>query len=199
MPFTKSVREKGSTSMARMTFQNSKESFDLVAQIKPEGGDAENSVANAIHILAWVTIIGGLILGFLLGKDPYYDEFSFALAVVYWAAGIVTGIMLMGFAEIIRLLQLNATKEYKVYCNKTIFAQTTQENPAKNDTQVSGATDKKTIVEQDVSSVNQVEKEAHFVTRPEDTLECPLCGKKQSSKRGVCFDCGARFIFDDEK
>lgn len=185
--------------MSRMTFQNSKESFDVVAQIKPEGGDAENSVASAIHILAWVTIIGGLILGLILGKNPYYNEFSFALAVVYWAAGIVTGIMLMGFAEIIRLLQLNATKEYKVYCNKMIFVQTAQENPTKNDWQTSVVADKEKTVEQDVSSVNQVEKEAHFVSRPEDMLECPLCGKKQSSKRGVCFDCGAKFIFDDEK
>ena len=54
-------------------------------------------------------------------------------------------------------------------------------------------------MEQDVSSVNQVEKEAHFATRPEDMLECPLCGKKQPSKRGCCFECGAKFIFDDEK
>ena len=88
-----------------MTFNNPEESFDFVAKIKSEGGDTENGVAIAIRILALITIIGGLILGFILGKDPYYDEFSFALAVVYWAAGIVTGIILLGFAEIIRLLQ----------------------------------------------------------------------------------------------
>ena len=64
-----------------MTFNNPEESFDFVAKIKSEGGYTENGVASAIRILALITIIGGLILGFILGKDPYYDEFSFALAV----------------------------------------------------------------------------------------------------------------------
>ena len=76
------------------------------------------------------------------GKDPYYDEFSFALAVVYWAAGIVTGIILLGFAEIIRLLQINATKEYKVYFDKMAFAQTMQKTAAKADTEASCNADK---------------------------------------------------------
>lgn len=125
-----------------MTFNNPEESFDFVVKIKSEGGDTENGVASAIRILALITIIGGLILGFILGKDPYYDEFSFALAVVYWAAGIVTGIILLGFAEIIRLLQINATKEYKVYFDKMAFAQTMQKTAAKADTEASCNADK---------------------------------------------------------
>ena len=125
-----------------MTFNNPEESFDFVAKIKSEGGDTENGVASAIRILALITIIGGLILGFILGKDPYYDEFSFTLAVVYWAAGIVTGIILLGFAEIIRLLQINATKEYKVYFDKMAFAQTMQKTAAKADTEASCNADK---------------------------------------------------------
>ena len=134
--------ERKGESIAMMTFNNSEESFDFVAKIKSEGGDTENGVASAIRILALITIIGGLILGFILGKDPYYDEFSFTLAVVYWAAGIVTGIILLGFAEIIRLLQINATKEYKVYFDKMAFAQTMQKTAAKADTEASCNADK---------------------------------------------------------
>ena len=134
--------ERKGESIAMMTFNNSEESFDFVAKIKSEGGDTENGVASAIRILALITIIGGLILGFILGKDPYYDEFSFTLAVVYWAAGIVTGIILLGFAEIIRLLQINATKEYKVYFDKMAFAQTMQKTAAKTDTEASCGADK---------------------------------------------------------
>lgn len=134
--------ERKGESIAMMTFNNSEESFDFVVKIKPENGDTENGVASAIRILAWITIIGGLILGFILGKDPYYDEFSFTLAVVYWAAGIVTGIILLGFAEIIRLLQINATKEYKVYFDKMAFAQTMQKTAAKTDTEASCGADK---------------------------------------------------------
>ena len=182
-----------------MTFNKTEEAFDFVAKIKPEVGNAENSVASAIRILAWVTIIGGLILGFFLGKGPYDNEFSFTIAVIYWAVSIVTGIMLMGFSEIIRLLQQNAEKEYKIYCKKLDISQSLCETKVKNAAQVLDGSNIKNTAEQNVPSFNQAEKEVHFATRPADTLVCPLCNSKQYANRSVCFDCGARFIFDDEK
>ena len=185
--------------MAQMNLQNSKESFELVANAKPTGGDTENSVASVIRALAWVTIFCGLILGFLLGKDPYDDEFSFVRALIYWFAGFVSGMMLMGFSEIIRLLQLNATKEYSVYCNLKNVVPMAQEPVMQTEAPASAASVQETAVEQDIVSVNESEKAVHFATRPKDAVVCPLCGTRQQVNRIVCFTCGVKFIFDDEE
>ena len=84
------------------------------ATVRPYAGTAENAVGKALRILAWITMICGLILGFTFGKDAY-GEFSFGAALLYWVAGVVTGILQLGFAEIIRLLQTIASNSYRIY------------------------------------------------------------------------------------
>lgn len=62
-----------------------------------------NLVSTIFKVLAWIVFIGGFIAGILLGKDSNGD-FSFGVALVYWTAFFVAGMIYYGFAEIIQLL-----------------------------------------------------------------------------------------------
>lgn len=72
-----------------------------------------NSLSTAFKALAWIIFIGGFISGIVFGrvevtKGYYYTytetEFSFTLALIYWAASFIGGMFFLGFSEIIRLL-----------------------------------------------------------------------------------------------
>ena len=60
--------------------------------------------------MAWIIFIGGLIAGIVLGNVDVsysyytYKEFSFAIALTYWAISFISGMVFLGFAEIIQLL-----------------------------------------------------------------------------------------------
>ena len=62
-----------------------------------------NSVAGLLKVIAIITYVGAFILGIVFGKDNWGD-FYFGVALIYWAAGFVSGSMFLGFAEIVRLL-----------------------------------------------------------------------------------------------
>lgn len=38
--------------------------------------------------------------------------------------------------------------------------------------------------------------DVHFAVRPAGTLVCPLCDTRQRSDRVVCYQCGARFLYN---
>ena len=66
-----------------------------------------NGVATAIRVIAVITFILGFIVGIAAGMVDvgYRDtEFYFSVALTYWVVTAVSGIMLLGFAEIISLL-----------------------------------------------------------------------------------------------
>ncbi len=70
----------------------------------------QNAVATALSIIACIIFIGGFIAGIGLGYvevEGYYSsytEFSFKAALIYWAASFISGMLFLGFAEIIQLL-----------------------------------------------------------------------------------------------
>lgn len=68
-----------------------------------------NTMANILTAIAWIIFIAGFIAGIALGNvetGVYYThtEFSFAVALIYWAVSFISGIFILGFAEIIKLL-----------------------------------------------------------------------------------------------
>lgn len=84
---------------------------------KSEEKKENNAVALALKVIAWIIMIGGFIAGIVLGnvevtKGYYYTytdtEFSFTIALTYWAVSLISGIFILGFSEIIKLL--NAIK-----------------------------------------------------------------------------------------
>ena len=72
----------------------------------------ENKVAKVLTGIAYAIFIIGAILGFAMGytKDILDDtySFSFAVAVAWWCVSFIGGMLMLGFAEIIKLL--NAIK-----------------------------------------------------------------------------------------
>ena len=72
----------------------------------------ENKVAKVLTGIAYAIFIIVAILGFAMGytknipEDTYY--FSFAVAVAWWGVSCIGGMFMLGFAEIIKLL--NAIK-----------------------------------------------------------------------------------------
>ena len=77
--------------------------------------DASNSYTNPIviifKIIAIITFVLGFFGGLIFGNQPVISlyssrtEFSFAVALTYWAVSFISGLMFLGFAEIIQLLQ----------------------------------------------------------------------------------------------
>lgn len=72
----------------------------------------ENKVAKVLTGIAYAIFIIGAILGFVMGytKDILDDtySFSFAIAIAWWCVSFIGGMFMLGFAEIIKLL--NAIK-----------------------------------------------------------------------------------------
>ena len=88
----------------------------------------QNAIAGLLRVIAWITFIGGFFAGIALAnvEIPYtyisgsYTEFSFPLALAYWAGFFVSGTVFLGFAEIIQLLQQLIDKE-EINENKIII------------------------------------------------------------------------------
>ena len=59
----------------------------------------KNSTVTAVNVLAWLTLVGGLILGLL---TVFYDFFA---ALPYLGIAVAGFIVLRGFAEVIKLLE----------------------------------------------------------------------------------------------
>ncbi len=69
-----------------------------------------NTVSIVFKILALIVFVCGFIAGIVLGQTEviglysHYTKFSFAAALSYWAISFVSGMIFIGFAEIIQLL-----------------------------------------------------------------------------------------------
>ncbi len=74
---------------------------------KDEGG---NVIAKVLTCIAWIVFVGGFLVGIALGNVEvegyysYHKEFSFAIAFGYWCTSFISGMVFLGFAEIIKLL-----------------------------------------------------------------------------------------------
>ncbi len=88
------------------------EEYEAVKQVSEINNvqQENNTVADILTAIAWITYIGGFFLGCFLGnievEGVYYShsEFSFAVAIIYWCAALISGTIFLGFAEIIKLL-----------------------------------------------------------------------------------------------
>jgi len=63
----------------------------------------DNIIASILKKIAWCVFIVGAIAGLALGNLGYRG-FSFGITLIYWFASFISGITLLGFAEIIQLL-----------------------------------------------------------------------------------------------
>ena len=103
----------------------------------------KNSMAKTLHTLAYIIffvgIIGSLILGAAMPTVDYSytlygglrtdDAYNFALAIAGIVASIISGVLFLGFAEVIDLLQeiANGQKDMQVGSNSAGMPQTQEE------------------------------------------------------------------------
>lgn len=62
-----------------------------------------NTIATIFSVIAVFIFILGLFLGIVLGDAIGY-KFSIGVALICWGSGFVVGMLMLGFAEIIKLL-----------------------------------------------------------------------------------------------
>ncbi|MCL7749203.1 hypothetical protein [Halalkalibacter alkaliphilus] len=78
----------------------------------------KNKIAIAIKVIAVLQIIVGFFAGLIAANVEVsytyltgtYTEFNWTIAIIWWLASIITSIFLLGFAEIVHLLQKIADK-----------------------------------------------------------------------------------------
>lgn len=93
-------------------FLSKKEPPRIRSHVSSGGDEEKDPIAVALTVVAWIVFVGGFIAGIVLGKQPVVSswgsvkntEFSFALACLYWVLSGITGLMFLGFARIIKLL-----------------------------------------------------------------------------------------------
>jgi len=72
-------------------------------------------MAQALKIIGWVSIIGGLIVGIILGyqTDPIASliyktsakTFQFAVAISWWLSGAISGLVFIAFGRMLDYLE----------------------------------------------------------------------------------------------
>ncbi len=67
---------------------------------------SSNGIAIALTVIAILTYTVGFILGIVLG-----NQLGFSYTVIWWTASVVSGTMILGFAEIIKLLDKINSKQ----------------------------------------------------------------------------------------
>ena len=67
----------------------------------------ENTISKILSAIAWITFIFGFIAGIVAGASTFeYSEiFSWSLAFTWWCSSFISGMIFLGFAEIINLLE----------------------------------------------------------------------------------------------
>lgn len=111
-----------------------------------------NKIALPLYIIGWITIVGGLFLGFsnmntmvpetdMFGDTTMVEGVSWTTFFIYFFAGLISGIMMFGFAEIVNLLdksnrtqeRIEAQMKHKVKLEKDPIIEKTpvKEDPSK--------------------------------------------------------------------
>lgn len=156
-----------------------------------------NVTSKIIRIIGLISIIGGvislLILGgiFTIKVGTYYthEEYNWYIAIIGSVSSFVEGIIFLGFAEIINLLQANCDKQAEIIreikntensLSKTIIVNNTPKQTTNGDSTSNNDTD--------LNNNNKLSTETNNSTH---TWRCAKCNKMISEL--PCPYCGDNF------
>lgn len=75
-----------------------------------------NRIAKVILWIGIIEIVLAFIVGIVIGKpESTYDSFSWGTAFSWWGAGFISGMLIIGFAEIISILHETRYYTYQSY------------------------------------------------------------------------------------
>lgn len=78
-----------------------KYSLDGYGEVKRDGNSTD-VIVKIIKVVAYIVFVVGFISGIVLGVDEYGDISG--MMIVWWSLFFIYGIIMLGFAEIIKLL-----------------------------------------------------------------------------------------------
>lgn len=90
-----------------------KEPFSMPSKTNKKSNDTQNKIAVAIRVISILTYICGFIAGIVFAANqPSYsslygshsNHFSWVVAFIWWGASFISGTFILGFSEIIKLL-----------------------------------------------------------------------------------------------
>lgn len=96
------------------------EEYERILSLNNVDNVENNKIANILTVIAVIIFVLGFILGIVFASDSgeynhyysgYSPDFSFATAIAYWAISFISGMMMLGFAEIIKLLHKLTVKK----------------------------------------------------------------------------------------
>ncbi len=97
--------------------------YNAQQQAEAEGKNSfhpekKNGVAILLQVIAVVTYLAFFILGLVVGDESsagemysYSNDFDVVSMFIYWITGFITGTFTLGFAEIIKLLEIIKNKK----------------------------------------------------------------------------------------
>ncbi|MNW31435.1 hypothetical protein D3C74_83500 [compost metagenome] len=75
-----------------------------------------NKVADTLLWTGTIIIILALIAGYVSGQPGNrYDDFLWGTALTWWGGGITSGILIIGFSEIVKILHESRHYTYQSY------------------------------------------------------------------------------------
>lgn len=143
-----------------------------------------NNAGSILRIIGVLVIVCGAIVGiYMMQADATIT------GVVYIVAGLVSGMVFVGFAEIIKLLQLSVDAQDELLKEaRKITAQMCSPKKAQQPV-VTKQPPKVSVI-----SFEEEEKTVEVVpTETPGEILCPNCNKRQKSDRKKCFYCGVSF------
>ena len=155
----------------------------LKFHLHPRHSESNNTIATLLKVLAIIIYVCGFLAGIVTSV--------WSLMFLYWFAAFFSGSLLLGFSEVIRLLDLIAMKGYSVTSDKT--SRPVGSAVKRTAMQTTDAPDKHT----DKPS-NRTVNTAQTVEIPDTsaasyTFQCPVCGALQRYDREICWKCGTHF------
>ena len=152
--------------------------------ISPNGDGYEGSaLTSVLQVFAIIFFVGGLIGGYILGKQfsdiqnlfatSYRDrvDFSWGLAIAVWLSAALSGSLMLALREALLTLRLHQTQSYTL----VIPADKSNNEPTPG------------------YSKNYVANKGNNVPTQgysENYVQCPSCGQKQRADRTICLNCG---------
>ncbi|QHS23769.1 hypothetical protein GWK91_12780 [Virgibacillus sp. MSP4-1] len=82
--------------------------------------NTNNIIAKALYVIGILEIVAGIILGIAFGNvevDEYfssYNEFSWSIFFMWSIAGTVSGVLFIGFSEVIKILENMANRVLRI-------------------------------------------------------------------------------------
>lgn len=145
----------------------------------------ENPVSSLLRGIGWTAIIIGVLGSVVLGAATK----SFLLFVYTLIGCGLTGVLLIGFSEVISLLQQNYNTQEKILMALKANKPDKRNAPERTDTALEE-------IAPNADKTADVKATVHITSTSSSDIVCPNCGQVQPAKRNVCWKCGVSFAKD---